>query len=245
MNFSKHRKKDSKTKPPANGSATTATAAGDERPESPPTDNAVAASAPVAPAHDCHALAQEVRAGQTEFAQMLRETTGQAALQREQLNQVYNAVGHLYQLVSGHGQQLSQSHTAVQQELAKFQMGGPQRAMAGVFAKLFRDLLKHANELDDLVLRNETQTLDAAAQAWFDALRITRDKFDGLLRDWGCTPMPIQVGVEEFDPERHEAVDAEPGDVPANAPAHIVVKVRRRGWIMNEQILQYPQVVVS
>jgi len=33
--------------------------------------------------------------------------------------------------------------------------------------------------------------------------------------------------------------------VPDGVPEHVIVKVRRRGWIMNEQILQHPQVVVS
>jgi len=252
VKFSKNRKQSSNNKNQDDAAgATTEAPSGDKRQPQPgviPLEVAAAPSIQAAPGEaeqNCRALAQEVLAGQAGFAQILKETTGQAALQRQQLGQVYTAVGQLYQAVSAQCQQLLQSDTALQQELSKFQTGGPQRAMAGVFAKLFRDLIKHANELDELVMRNETQSLDAAAQSWFEALRIMRNQYEVLLKDWGCTPMPIQVGVEEFDPERHEAIAAEPGDVPEGAPAHTIVRVRRRGWIMNEQILQYPQVVVS
>jgi len=191
---------------------------------------------------------QQVIAGRSEIAQALTDLSSQNEFQRQQLAQLYAAVSQLYQAVSAQCQQLLQSDAALQQELQKelqkFQTGGPQRAMAGVFAKLFRDLLKHINELDDLIARNETQAQDVAP-AWFDALRILRDSFEAILNDWGCAPVAIQLGVQEFDPEVHEAVAAEAGDVPAGAPEHIIVKIRRRGWIMNEQILQHPQVVVS
>ena len=193
----------------------------------------------------CRALVQQVLAGQAQFAQALTDLTGQNAFQRQQLGQVYTAVGQLYQAVSTQCQQLLQSDATLQQELQKFQTGGPQRAMAGVFTKLFRDLIKHINELDELIARGEAQAQDAAAQAWFDALRILRDRFETTLKDWGCAPISIQVGAQEFDPEQHEAVAAEPSDVPDGAPEHVIVKVRRRGWTMNEQILQHPQVVVS
>lgn len=193
----------------------------------------------------CRPLVQQIIAGQSEFAQALTELTSQNAFQRQQLVQLYAAVGQLYQAVSVQCQQLLQSDTALQQELQKFQTAGPQRAMAGVFAKLFRDLLKHINELDDLVALKETQAQDAAPPAWFGALRILRDSFETVLNDWGCAPMAIQLGLQEFDPEQHEAVAAEAGEVPVDTPEHIIVKVRRRGWIMNEQILQHPKVVVS
>ena len=54
-----------------------------------------------------------------------------------------------------------------------------------------------------------------------------------------------RVGAEEFDPEIHEAAEPEAGEVTGTTPENVIVKVRRRGWKLHDQVLQYPLVVVN
>ncbi len=68
---------------------------------------------------------------------------------------------------------------------------------------------------------------------------------EAVLADWGCAATPVDVGKEHFDPEHHEAVEPQPGEVPDGVKDEIIVKVRRRGWKLNGQVLRHPQVVVA
>lgn len=192
-------------------------------------------------------MIHELATRQTEVAQTLSDLSNQSAFMRQQVGQLYAVTTQLYQAVSAQCQQLSQSDSALLRELQKFQTGGPQRAMAGLYCKLFRDLIQHINEMDEIVgaVAAGGATAESASGAWLEALRVARDRFETLLKDWGCTPVVVRVSEQEFDPEQHEAVEAAPGEVLAAGPPHTVVKVRRRGWVMNGQVLQYPQVVVS
>lgn len=181
----------------------------------------------------CLALLGRALANQSELAARVADLTGQNASLSHQ-------VGDLYGAVRIQCQQLLQSDQLLQRELQSFQTGGPQRAMAAVFHKLFRDLVRQMTALDDLVaLLNEEES------AWSASLRVARDRFEALLVDWGCKPIEVRVGTEEFDPEVHEAAGPEPGEVPEDAPENLVVKVRRRGWSLGGQVLQFPLVVVS
>jgi molecular chaperone GrpE (heat shock protein) len=177
--------------------------------------------------------------------QGVSDLLGQQAYMRQQVNQLHAAVSQLYQAVGGQCQQLLQSDTALQQELLKLQSGGAQRAMAGIYNKLFRELLVHMNHLDDLVAAGDTMAGDEAITPWVDAVRVARDHLQETLSGWGCRPMELAVGVAEFDPEIHQALPAMAGDVPEGMAEHLVAKVKRRGWLLHEEILQYPQVVVS
>ena len=77
-----------------------------------------------------------------------------------------------------------------------------------------------------------------------DSIEVTGDRFESILEDWGCSEIPVQVG-EEFDPAKHEAVEAEPGEVAESEEEHRIVVLRRRGWMLHDIVLQVPQVVVS
>jgi molecular chaperone GrpE (heat shock protein) len=177
--------------------------------------------------------------------QALADLRGQSAFTRQQISQLHEAVRQLYDAVTFQCRQLQESDQALLQELQRFQTGGPQRAMAAVFHKLFRDLLRHVAHLDDLVALGGQGHRHAKERPWIEALGVTRNGFERVLQDWGCTPIDVRVGEEQFDPERHEAVAAEPGEIPAGTPEQIVVRVRRRGWQLHGSVLQYPLVVVS
>jgi len=175
----------------------------------------------------------------------LSELTGQNALLRSQVAQLYSAVDQLWKAVSHQCNQLLQSDAALQAELQRFQTGDPQHALFGVYAKLFRDLTQYIHQLDQLVETDEGQELEEPDRAWVESIRVARDGFEAILADWGCLPIPIAVGQDEFDPTRHEAVEAQPGEVPDPAPENVIVKVRRRGWQLHGEIIKYPVVVVG
>src|SRR5262249_15868484 len=133
---------------------------------------------------------------------------------------------------------------ALREEFRKLQTGGPQRAMAGVYARFFRDLLKVTNQLDELVRLGESGGRQESEKPWIDALRITRDSLEATLGEWGWTPIPVKPGDDEFNPEIHEAVVGDAGPQGTSVSGRIV-RVVRRGWALAGVILQHPQVIVS
>lgn len=159
---------------------------------------------------------------------------GQIALFRHQVLQHLGGLGGL----------IGQQSAAVKAELDVFRTGGPKHAMAAVFHKLFRDLIGHMNALDEMATGQPISSGDAAAE-WQRAFQIARQRFEALLIDWGCEPMPVSVGHDRFDPDIHEAVAADDSAThPATEP-EVIVAVLRRGWRLHGTIIQYPLVTVS
>lgn len=170
-----------------------------------------------------------------EIADKQASLMGQGAMLNHQLMQ-------MGQLIGGWAQQMQQSSKALGDELQKFQTGGTQRAMAAVFHKLFRELAAFANQMDDVVSGAGAAGLPPD---WMDALRLMQGRLEELLKSWGCTPVAIELGKDEFDPEVHESVAAQPGDVPEGMPEHTIARVLRRGWRLHDALLHHPQVVVA
>ena len=170
--------------------------------------------------------------------QRLTGIEGQMAMLRHQMFQQLGELGaHLQQ----NSAVVQQQGVAVQQTMRQFQTGSAKRAMAAVFHKLFADLLGMMDGFDELL----TDTAPPGTDPWLDSLRIAATRFEAILGDWGCTPIGVQVGVDEFDPEVHESAEAAPGEIPEDAPENRIVKVRRRGWQLHDQPIRFPVVVVS
>jgi molecular chaperone GrpE len=53
---------------------------------------------------------------------------------------------------------------------------------------------------------------------------------------------PVDPAGQAFDPERHEAMAMQPS---AEHPAHCVVQVVQRGWLLNGRLLRPARVIVS
>jgi molecular chaperone GrpE (heat shock protein) len=169
----------------------------------------------------------------------------QKLAQLAERNPILEQIIDLSNTVYTHSNQLKQSEEKLLGELKKFQLEKPQRAMISIFNKLFRDLLSHMNHMDEL-LKNERSTERSENElAWIKALKVLCSHFESILREWGCFPMAVKEGEEKFNPETHEAVKAVGEEIESSLPENIIVKVRRRGWKLHDQILQYPQVVVS
>lgn len=166
----------------------------------------------------------------------MNDETAANAIPGELLERMDAALRQLDVTLRAQAVQSRASDMAVLQELQKLQSGGAQRAMAGVYNKLFRDLLKHMNELDELV----ATAMQSGDAAWANAIAIARDRFEAILRDWGCTPVDVRVGEEQFDPERHE-----PAAVAGQGAQMRIREVRRRGWRSGGDVLQLPLVVVE
>ena len=182
---------------------------------------------------------------QAELSAQVNQLSGQSTQQQQQLTQLYEAVRQLYDAVSVQCRQLLQSDQNLQQELQRFQTGGPQRAMAAVFHKLFRDLLSHVVELDEMLAMAEGREMGEAEAAWLRAIRILRDRYEAMLKEWGATPIQVAVGSDEFDPEIHEAVTGDAGQHTPTLPENVITRVRRRGWALHGQMLKPPLVEVN
>ena len=137
--------------------------------------------------------------------------------------------------------QINATEKSVLKELKKFQTGGPQRAMASLFHKLFREPIEHVNRLDDLLELSKGSEKDP----WIESIAILQSHFETILSEWGLTPIIINEGQDQFDPEIHEAADSGDLDIPDTLPANTIVKVKRRGWTFLGTVLQSPQVHVS
>ncbi len=158
-------------------------------------------------------------------------------------------VTYLLQAVNHHSGALQESENLLRMELKRFQTGGPQRAMASIFHKLFRDLLKVMNQLDGLVGLGDTGERTEEEQAWVEALKMLHGQLEFILTEWGCVPMVVEPFVTQFDPAFHEAVPVKEGGATHDAsgepiPEDTIVKVEQRGWMMQDTVLQFPQVVV-
>ena len=178
---------------------------------------------------------------------------------RELLNRVSNLeaqqqfllqhVTYLLQAVNRQSNVLSESEDLLRTELMRFQTGGPQRAMASIFYKLFRDLLKVMNQLDGLASLGNSGERTEEEQPWIQALKMLHGQMEFILHEWGCVEMAVEPFVTQFDPSFHEAAPADE-ETPAcdpsgkEIPQNTVVKVEQRGWVLQDTILQYPQVVV-
>jgi molecular chaperone GrpE (heat shock protein) len=173
--------------------------------------------------------------------------TGLHAMLRQQVGQLFDAVRQLYDAVSAQCTQIHNSDIAlrseVSEELRKYQTAGPQRAMAGVFHKLFVDLVGHMNHLDELTSMAGEHA--SSESGWSESLRVTRNGFESVLRSWGCVPIEVEPGKTTFDPAIHESVGGEQGEIPETAEEDTIIRVSRRGWRLHEQVLQQPQVVVK
>jgi molecular chaperone GrpE len=104
-------------------------------------------------------------------------------------------------------------------------------------------------ESREALLRDWLQAVDSVERALrmaspedplFTGLRAVLEQMEGTLARQGLT----RVGApgEQFDPERHEAVDLRPTD---EQPDRTVVDVARSGWASGDRVLRPAQVVVA
>ena len=108
---------------------------------------------------------------------------------------------------------------------------------------------RRVDESREALLRDWLQAVDSVERALrmgspedplFTGLRAVLEQMEGTLARQGLT----RVGApgEQFDPERHEAVDLRPTD---EQPARTVVDVARSGWATGDRVLRPAQVVVA
>jgi molecular chaperone GrpE len=111
------------------------------------------------------------------------------------------------------------------------------------------DVDRRVTESREALLREWLQAVDSVERALrmgspddplFTGLRAVLEQMEGTLARQGLT----RVGApgEQFDPERHEAVDLRPTD---EQPDRTVVDVARSGWATGDRVLRPAQVVVA
>lgn len=162
---------------------------------------------------------------ETEIDPVAARLEGQLTFLRQQMVQLFTVLEN----------RIEQHGTELRKELRRLQTGGPQQ--------LFRDLLEHMNQLDELVADAEPSEAD---DPWQQSFRVARDRYQTILGEWGLEPIAITVEKEPFNPEIHESVeDPGEGEIPPQLPPNTVARVCRRGWALHGHILQHPCVVVS
>jgi len=111
-----------------------------------------------------------------------------------------------------------------------------------------REVERRVAESREQVLRDWLETVDSVERALrmepqgpvFDGLRAVLDQMESVLARQGVRR--IGRPGEQFDPERHDAVDARASD---EVPDHEVLDVVRSGFALGDRIMRPAQVVVS
>lgn len=140
-----------------------------------------------------------------------------------------------------HSDEVKNIGIALQSELKRFQTGAGKHAMSTIFFRFLRDLIQHANQIDELLQPVDGETVSELEAAWRDSIAALQGNLDTILAVWGCVPVDINVGTDLFDPNIHIAADV----IEDEGESDRIVEVLQRGWQINGQIIQQPQVIVS
>jgi molecular chaperone GrpE len=104
-------------------------------------------------------------------------------------------------------------------------------------ANLIEELLP---ALDSLELGLSTSSAQAEGKAVAEGFRMAIQQLHKILGDQGLSQ--INPEGKAFDPSKHEAVAQEASD---SIPEGSIIKVARRGWILNDRVLRPASVIVS
>jgi len=174
---------------------------------------------------------------QGKLEQILDNLAKDSSLQMEQLLQLSQTVYQQNNLIN-------ESELRLLQELKRFHTSTPQRGMAVVFQKFFKDLVGLLNNFDDLVLGLNPDEVKSS-DSWFKSISLLQLNLETILKDWGLEEIPVKEGVDIFDPEIHEAVGVIEGEIAEELAEDTIIKQVRRGWKLQTFIIQYPQVTVK
>ena len=103
--------------------------------------------------------------------------------------------------------------------------------------QLTASLLNFLPVLDDLERAVESPHEDIKAHAWVEGVELVLQKFRSVLESAGVTEILALGGP--FDPAKHEAVGSAPG------PDGTVVRVLRRGYVLNDKVIRAAMVLVG
>jgi molecular chaperone GrpE len=111
-----------------------------------------------------------------------------------------------------------------------------------------RDVERRIQEARDAILREWLEALDSVERAArmdsggqvAEGMRALLDQMEAILARHGV--QRIGAAGEQFDPERHEAVDVR---VTEDVPDRTILEVVRAGFAIGDRVLRPAQVVVS
>ncbi len=164
----------------------------------------------------------------------------------DQTNKILLAqIMELSKSVYGQSNQLKQTQSVLLKEFEQLRRVPNSKALGTIIYKLFGEILEPINQLDDLLDSAAKTDPTKAEENWISAMQILRNQLENILAKWDCRPIIIVVEKEEFDPEYHQAVESDQALQRADLEDNIILKVMKRGWHINQHIIQYPQVVVN
>ncbi len=103
--------------------------------------------------------------------------------------------------------------------------------------QLTASVLNFLPVLDDLERAVETPHDDIKDHPWVEGVTLVMSKFRSVLESAGVTEIhPLGAA---FDPAKHEAVGSAPG------PDGVVVRVLRRGYVLNDKVIRAAMVLVG
>jgi molecular chaperone GrpE (heat shock protein) len=114
--------------------------------------------------------------------------------------------------------------------------------------RLLQDVVPILNDLDDLLERSKEAAQDETTARLWRALEAFRRRFyNGLLR-LGLEEVHVVENETMFDPYIHECVDARDDAFESDAEEispDTIVKVKRRGYMFQNELFQAPQVIIQ
>jgi molecular chaperone GrpE (heat shock protein) len=133
-------------------------------------------------------------------------------------------------------------------ELGRLREAITQELRVRASQKLLQEVLPILNDMDDLLARgNEAAQDEQTARLW-RALEAYRRRFYNGLRRLGLEEITVVEGETLFDPYIHECVSAvaeEPVETGEEMhPGALIIGVRRRGYLFQNELFQPPQVII-
>lgn len=103
--------------------------------------------------------------------------------------------------------------------------------------QLTASVLNFLPVLDDLERAVESAHDDIKEHPWVEGVKLVMSKFRSVLESAGVTEIhPLGA---PFDPAKHEALGSAPG------PDGVVVRVLRRGYVLNNKVIRAAMVLVG
>ena len=114
--------------------------------------------------------------------------------------------------------------------------------------RLLQDTVPILNDLDDLLERSEEAAHDETTARLWRALEAFRRRFYNGLRRLGLEEIHVVENETLFDPYIHECIDsreAVSGTQAEEIPPDTIVKVKRRGYLFQNELFEAPQVIIQ
>lgn len=149
------------------------------------------------------------------------------------LSQEYNALAEELQQAQGKAKEFFDGWQRERADFANYKRR-VERDQQLVTQSIKGDIIKrYLTVLDDLERAMRTRPTEGPAASWADGIELVQRKLQNILESEGVQRIPAEV--EEFNPNRHEAITHE--DSPDHTSGQII-EVVQQGYMLGDRVLR-------